>query len=145
MKILNKLLFLAVCLTLLSSTAFARDSHHKSGLSLSYSTHHNDVQLGYSINSYHHQKKHHYSPRYSYRPNFNYGHHYKQPRYSNSSNQHHNYRYNSYSNHHGQKSCHPVTKIVVDHHGRYQSIGGTMCYDNHGQGYIALGSRHQRR
>ena len=141
MKIFNTLFFLALGLVLASNTAFARDSHHRGGLSLNYNNHHNDIQLGYSVNSYRHQKKQHSAHRYSYKPYSSYGykrHNYQSKHYNN------NYQYNRYNNHHSQKACHPVTKIVTDHYGRYQSIGGTMCYDNYGQGYVVTGSRYRK-
>lgn len=49
--------------------------------------------------------------------------------------------------HHGHgpygygKACHPVSKSDY-WHGRYAKIGGTMCYDHYGYGYVVPGSRY---
>ncbi len=96
-----------------------------------------------------HYKKH-ASPHYQ---NYNkpnnyrqgYSHHYYQPK-KRLHTQHQ--RKSAYNNNHYrqyQKSCHPVSKTVTDRHGRYQDIGGTMCYDRAGRGYVVSGSRYHIR
>lgn len=37
--------------------------------------------------------------------------------------------------------CHPVSKVKW-HHGRKARFGGTMCYDQYGNGYVVPGSRY---
>jgi hypothetical protein len=96
-----------------------------------------------------HYKKH-ASPNYrSYnKPNpyrQGYSNHYYQPK-KRLHTQHQ--RKSAYNNNHYrqyQKSCHPVSKTVTDRHGRYQDIGGTMCYDRAGRGYVVSGSRYHIR
>jgi len=131
MNTATKLLLIALGLLVISTSAIARDSHRKSSTSLGYSggynSHHSTVYLAYS-----HKRNHHYKKHYSYNP------------YSTRSyGRHHNYQRNSYNIHY-QKSCHPVSKTIVDRYGDYKNIGGTMCYDSYGQGYIVSGSRHLR-
>ena len=41
-----------------------------------------------------------------------------------------------------KQSCHPATKIVTNHYGHSKNVGGTMCYDRHGDAYIVKGSRY---
>jgi len=132
----TKLLLVALGLLVISTSALARDSHRKSSLSLGYSgghnSHHSTVYLAYSQKRNHHYKKH-----YSYnRKHYSYN-----PYSTRSYGRHHNYQRNSYNNHY-QKSCHPVNKAIVDRYGDYKNIGGTMCYDRYGQGYIVSGSRY---
>ena len=43
--------------------------------------------------------------------------------------------------HHGRHACHDVVKVGV-HRGHKALLGGVMCYDRHGRGYILQGSRH---
>lgn len=129
MNTATKLLLVALSLLVISTSAIARDSHRNSSISLGYSgghnSHHSSVYLGYSNKRNHHNKKH-----YSYNsyPTRSYG-------------NHHNYYRNSYNNNY-QKACHPVSKRTVDHYGHYKDVGGTMCYDSYGQGYVVNGSRY---
>ena len=39
-------------------------------------------------------------------------------------------------------ACTPVSKITYDSYGRPLRIGGTMCFDRYGVGYIVPGSRY---
>lgn len=41
----------------------------------------------------------------------------------------------------GRGGCHEVSK-VGHHHGQKALIGGVMCYDSHGRGYVVKGSRY---
>ncbi len=41
----------------------------------------------------------------------------------------------------GGTACHPVSKDGYSR-GRHARIGGTMCYDHYGQGYVVRGSRY---
>jgi hypothetical protein len=50
------------------------------------------------------------------------------------------YAYDGYRPH--KRSCHRVTKVEYARHGRKAKIGGTMCYDRHGNPYIVAGSRY---
>ena len=73
----------------------------------------------------------HYNSRHN---RHSYGRHY-------SSGSHYNYgHHNSY-----RKPCHEVSKTTVDEYGEYRKIGGTMCYDSYGQGYVVSGSRYYIR
>ena len=107
------------------------------------------LTLGYSSGGHHNKHYnggHHYSPRHY---NYDNGHrnshspkYYAYPSYPVQS--HHNY--NNYSNHSSYtKPCRQVSKIVVDGYGGYKNIGGTLCYDRYGQGYIVSGSRYHMR
>lgn len=42
-----------------------------------------------------------------------------------------------------KKFCHPVSKYIYDDYGNRNKIGGTMCYDQYGQGYVVEGSRYK--
>ena len=42
---------------------------------------------------------------------------------------------------HYRKACHPVYKYGY-HNGYRAKIGGTMCYDRYGNGYVVRGSRY---
>jgi len=42
----------------------------------------------------------------------------------------------------GYRSCRTVSKMGYDAYGNAARIGGTMCYDDYGQGYIVPGSRY---
>ena len=124
----TKLILISLGLLVMSTSVSARDSHRNSSLALGYSGghygQHSSVYLGYSKNRNHHYKKHYSYKRYSTR---SYG---------------NNYNYNRHSyNNNVRTSCHPVSKTIVDHYGQYQNVGGTMCYDSYGQGYIVNGSR----
>ena len=50
----------------------------------------------------------------------------------------HNYSRHNYTRHRG---CHQTSKIGY-RHGRKAKIGGTMCYNRYGKGYIVSGSHH---
>lgn len=58
----------------------------------------------------------------------------------------HNHRpkgFNTYPSSYSQKSCQPVTKIISDSSGLYQSIQSLICYDNSGRAHIV--DRHHHR
>lgn len=56
---------------------------------------------------------------------------------------HGGYRTNpTHDSHAYHRDCHPVYKIVYDHYGQPMKIGGTMCYDEYGNGYVVPGSRY---
>lgn len=126
-----------ILLTNLAAPAYA------GGYSLGYG--YNGHSSHYSAGYGHHSYGGHYNyGRHSYSKNyFNYGHHnsyghqeYSYPRYR--SNQYNSYKNSSSYN----KPCHDVFKTTVDEYGQYQKIGGTMCYNSHGQGYVVSGSRY---
>jgi len=109
----------------------------------SYYKHQKRSQLGYfskkAKKHYRHRNDHYQPSRYSHRNNY-----YQQPRYSK---RHHYSSYNNdkYSNRHyrqNHQACHPVSKLKTNRYGRTTNIGGTMCYNKYGQGYIVKGSRH---
>jgi hypothetical protein len=94
----------------------------------------------------HHYKQHHYK-RYRYKQ-----HHYKQHHYGYRTYNHgrrHASHKQSYSTHQGYstdqsygKACKPVHKYVSDGYGGSTKVGGTMCYDPYGNGYLVPGSRY---
>ena len=104
----------------------------------------------------HNYKRSYYGKNYGrgYKRHYNYGNHYSYG-YRNKPYRH-SYRYNSYRNHYDRpyikyggnyykqaKSCHPVSKYTYDDYGDRHKIGGTMCYDRYGEGYVVEGSRYQ--
>ncbi|MBL1321817.1 MAG: hypothetical protein COA63_012265 [Methylophaga sp.] len=108
------------------------------------------LTLGYSSGGHHNQHHsygygHHYSSK-QYNYGYGYGHRksyayqqYRAPHYQQR-------KHNNYNNHSTYtKPCHQVSKMVVDDYGQYQKVGGTMCYDSYGQGYVVSGSRYQIR
>ena len=104
-------------------------------ITLGYGGHNNNHSYGHHYPSKHYN--HGYSKHNSYR--------YKQHRYPDYQQRNHN-SYNAYGNRSSYtKPCHQTSKIVVDGYGRYQKIGGTMCYNSYGQGYIVSGSRYKIR
>jgi len=96
---------------------------------------------GYGYPRAHHQRyqQHHrpyYAPRGHHRGNRYGGHSRRHYSYSDGGyNSGHRYRQNSGS------ACHPVSKFG-SWHGRAAKIGGTMCYNRRGQGYVVAGSRY---
>ncbi len=77
---------------------------------------------------------------------------YYAPRHSRGGHHGHARRYYSYSDGHhgggrayqtrgGNAGCHPVNK-VGHWNGRHAKIGGTMCYNSYGTGYVVSGSRY---
>jgi len=46
-----------------------------------------------------------------------------------------------FSSHSGQGGCHQVQKFIPDGYGGGTNVGGTMCYDHYGNGYVVPGSR----
>jgi hypothetical protein len=134
MKLYNKINVLVISSSILLgliSTPLTAGS-----LTLGYSSggHHNK-----HYNSGHHNSYRHHNYSYGHRNSYRYK-HYAYPSYPISS-----YRNNNnYSNHSSYtKPCHQVSKTVVDGYGQYQKIGGTMCYNSYGQGYVVSGSRYQ--
>jgi hypothetical protein len=140
--------------------------NHHNGISLSfkspikhrYNNHHYDNHDAYKAKHHYKHKRDHSKKQYKkYRKNTVLG--YNKPyRYENKRNNYyyqpkhkqHNY-YQRESAHHikhyrqHKRSCHPVSKVVSDPHGRYRDLGGTMCYDRSGHAYIVPGSRYRIR
>ena len=131
MNTTTKLILVTLSLLVISTASIARDSHRNSALGYSGGHHSqkSSVYLGYSKNRNHHYKKHYSYNRHSTRSyDDNYNRNYKQHSYNT------NYR----------RPCHPTSKTIIDHYGNYKNIGGTMCYDSNGYGYIVGGSRYLR-
>jgi len=147
--------FIALCGLFISSASFATDKSHRA-LGYSSSHNHHNKHLGYS-NRHHRQTNNSYIPHSSHksysihRNNHHYsdrGRHtkyYSTFYYSNksqskySSNHDNSYRHNRY-----QKSCHPVSKNIIDRYGHHRKVAGTMCYNKYGQSYIVSGSRYYK-
>jgi len=55
--------------------------------------------------------------------------------------QYQRYRQYHHSSYAGGSGCHPVNKFGI-WRGRPAKVGGTMCYNRNGQGYIVSGSRY---
>ncbi len=137
MKLFKKNITLSISTIILFSTlsvsAYASTYNlYGHGYSTNYSSgrHSNHYNKGY--HRYNHG--HHYSSRRRH----NYGHH-------NSYGPTHSYYQNKRHNSYRSKPCHKVSKTIVDEYGEYQKIGGTMCYDSYGQGYVVSGSRYNIR
>jgi hypothetical protein len=146
-----KIVLTTLSLFIISTSVLAGDYRKSSGLSLSYGNHgsHQNSRLGYISNhkkysdNYSKHKKRH---SYSHKP-YSYPKYWRQPRYGHRS---FGYGYNSYSyhqpsyyqKHHGQQICQPVTKVVVDKHGKYHGVDATLCYDNYDE---SSGSRYLKR
>ena len=85
----------------------------------------------------------HYGGHHSYRRPHHRSHnqgYYRKPHrsyYNHSDGRRGHRNYSSY----GAQPCHPVNK-EGRWHGRPAKIGGTMCYNRYGKGYIASGSRY---
>ena len=95
--------------------------------------------LNYNSNSYYgRHNKHAYRQPY-------YGRRHKHRRHFNRRRKHNNYYYsnNYYQNgpRYANQGCQPTSKSGY-WHGRQARIGGTMCYDAYGNGYIVQGSRY---
>jgi len=96
---------------------------------------------GYGYPRAHHRRyqQHHrpyYAPRRHHRSNHYGGHSRRHYSYSDGGyNDRHSYRAN------GNSACHPVSKFG-SWHGRPAKVGGTMCYNGHGRGYVVSGSRY---
>jgi hypothetical protein len=149
-----KIALAALSLFIISTSALAGDHRKSSGISLSYGSHEpQQNKIGHlSNNKKHHghyskYKKRHY---YSHKP-YSYPKYWRQPRYGHRSfgygyNSYNYYQPNHYQKHHhaghGQHNCQPVTKVVVDRHGRYHGVDATLCYDNYDE---SSGSRYNNR
>lgn len=97
---------------------------------------------GYGYPRAHHQRyQQHHRPYYAPRSN-----HHRSNNYGGHSRRHYTYSDGGYNNGHnyrrnGGSACHPVSKHG-SWHGRPAKVGGTMCYNGHGQGYVVSGSRY---
>ena len=113
------------------------------GYSIGYGYGHNShYSAGYGhrgYGSHYGYGRQNYSKKYyNYGHNNSYGHQkYSTPSYKSS--QHNGYSSSSSY----KKPCHDVSKSTVDEYGQHQKVGGTMCYDSYGQGYVVSGSRYQ--
>lgn len=121
-----------------------RGKHHRYGYGYGYG--HRGYYGGHYGSYYgRHHRGHHRGHRYGhhrgYRDHY-YRHrqhrHYGGPVFGNPHRYRH-HRYHGYSNH--ARNCHPVSKNGF-WHGRHAKIGGTMCYDRYGNGYVISNSRH---
>lgn len=133
-----KIILAILSLFIFSTSVLAGDHRKSSGLSLSYGNQgSHQSKLGqfnkhksYSDNYSKHNNRHHYSHKPS---TYKY---WRQPRYGHRS---FGYGYNSYSyhqpnyyqRHRSQQICQPVTKVVVDKHGKYHGVDATLCYDQY--------------
>ena len=127
MKLFKKITLTVGCLLLLSVMSLPASA--------------GSFSLGYSSGGH---SNHHYSSRnhHSYDHHNSYG--YQQHNYSYYQQKRHS-RTSYYGHLSYKKPCHQVYKTSVDHYGEYNKVGGTMCYDRYGQGYIVSGSRYHIR
>lgn len=125
---------LAVIVSLpLSQTANARG----------YGGHHGHGHHGH--HSGHYGYGHRYNYGYGHRPYYGGSHYIRHPGYSGYAT-HGNYAGYPANNYVSQPNgCRQVYKNTYDEYGNPQQIGGTMCYDNYGQGYVVEGSRYRMR
>ncbi len=121
-----------------------RDSHYINHhyTSKPFATHrpsavHKHKQLMYRLGSRRHalgsRNKHHDRYGVIHNKHYPYKSYYSRP-YSRYSRDHYSDRNYGYG--HPPKACHPITKVISDRYGRYQSINNTVCYDKYGQSYI---------
>lgn len=101
-----------------------------------YRYHSYDSHYGGSYRKHRHKyKRRYYGGRYGYgtgyKGSYGFGIYYGRP-YSDIGGYYNN-----------RKSCHPVSKYTYDDYGNRHKIGGTMCYDKYGEGYIVEGSRYK--
>jgi hypothetical protein len=150
-----KIVLATLSLFIISTSVLAGDYRKSSGLSLSYGNNgsHLNSRLGYISNHMQysdHFSKHKRRHNYSHKP-YSYPKYWRQPRYGHRSfaygyNSFHyqppNYYQNSRHNRHDQQICQPVTKVVVDKHGKYHGVDATLCYDNYDE---SSGSRYLKR
>lgn len=100
----------------------------------------------------HHAKRHHFKRHHAKR-HFK-RHHFKRHKGHHAKRRHfhsrHHHKGKLHSHHRGHSprhgyaargGCHEVTK-VGHRHGQKALIGGVMCYDSHGRGYVVKGSRY---
>lgn len=128
-----------------------------SGLvSAEFRLHSGSLHLGFGGHQNHHGHKRHYQKHNSHRhrhskhkrhnSHVSHGHHFS--RHKHRSYKHNSYRrhyYNTGRNRHYsnyRQPCHQVSKLKYDEYGVAHKIGGTLCYDRRGEGYIVSGSRY---
>lgn len=92
----------------------------------------------------HHAKRHHFKRHHAKRHHFK-RHHFKRHKGHHAKRRHfHRRPHHGHFSRHGYAArggCHEVTK-VGHRHGQKALIGGVMCYDGYGRGYVVKGSRY---
>lgn len=83
-----------------------------------------------------HHKKHHGKHHYGHG-----GKHHNGDHGGHRSRNHLKHAYGYGRKHYRQAGCHPISKEGY-WYGRYGLIGGTMCYNHYGRGYVVDGSRY---
>jgi hypothetical protein len=172
MKYIIKIISTISLTALFSLNSYAGDYNRHSGLTINLGGHHSGISLSYKTpikyrynNKYLYRAKHHYKHKSAhskqqykkYRKNTVLGDN-RPYRYENKRNNNyyqpkhkqHNYYQRESARHikhyrQHKRSCHPVSKVVSDPHGRYRDLGGKMCYDRSGHAYIVPSSRYRIR
>lgn len=116
----------AVLLPIKTASARGYGVHHGYGNNGHYA-------IGYGHHNHHHHGNYypHYYSRHSYTHRYNPSGYYA------------NYPAQSYA--YQAKPCHQVYKNSYDEYGDAYRIGGTMCYNQYGEGYVVEGSRYEIR
>lgn len=161
MKIMNiAKVSAALVLAFFVSTGSAQAGHNDSvGIYIgpdSFGLHISGGKHKYHKGHGHHKSHGHYRrhKHYKHRGRYKSGHWYKNKRYRHGHKYGHGHHYKSHKSRHGHGykhghgyrkaggyGCHPVYKYGY-HHGYKAKIGGTMCYDGYGNGYVVPGSRY---
>jgi alpha-L-fucosidase len=133
-----------ICCTIIAGLTISKSAAAGVSIGISYSGggHGYRDYYGYENHGRHARKQHqddykgHY---YKYEP---YRHNYRYDNYQ------HGYR-RSYLEHRGiynrprwQNPCREVSKYSNDEYGHRHKIGGMMCFDRYGEGYVVEGSRY---
>jgi len=172
MRKISKTVLTLATFVFFNTQSYAGNYARHTGLSINIGNHHDGFSLSYKAPAKHHihnkhgyalKTKHAYKHKYKnahkyYKKHkrahdlgYNKPHHYKQShhyydyrtKYARQAKKDRHY-YNRYDRQH-TRSCHPVSKTVKNRYGRYQDIGGTMCYDRGRHAYIVPGSRYKMR
>ncbi|WP_299624177.1 hypothetical protein [Pelagibius sp.] len=126
--------------TLGAQIASGTATHLQDGEVLLHKAHHRTLRKGHG---HKHVKRHgHHSHRFHKHRKFHGGHfrggHFHGKRHFHGGRKLHR---KGVVRHHGRHACHDVVKVGV-YRGHKALLGGVMCYDRHGRGYILQGSRH---
>ena len=109
--------------------------HLQDGATLLHKAHHRTLRKGH-VRKHVHRHGHH-SHRFHKHRKFH-GSHFHKKRHLHGGRKPHR---KGVVRHHGRHACHDVVKVGV-YRGHKALLGGVMCYDRHGRGYILQGSRH---
>lgn len=162
MRIIKKTLATLSLACLFSLPAHAGGYHNHSGISVNIGSHHNGISLSYRApikQHYNYNKKHQKAYSYKQPKQHKKSYIYKQAKqHKKSAIKYYSKPYVSYKHktkslpkYHPNKvtyiskSCHPVTQLVGNRHGRYDTVVvGKQCYDRRGLAYL-IPNKHYNR